>query len=129
VLVAGGCGTGPKARYAEVSGVVTLDGKPLRGAVVRFYPVVEGTEGLPFSTGTTDDAGRYTLTSDAGPAGAVVGKCRVAVAWPYRPHGGAADQAPPGPSIPIRYTTALDTPLIVEVKDGGPQTIDLPLRP
>jgi hypothetical protein len=125
VGIAGGCG-GRKVQYAEVGGVVTLDGKPLRGVAVFYYPAVEGNDGLPFSTGTTDDAGRYTLTSSAGPAGAVVGQCRVTVSWPYRPRGEAADKTP-GPRIPVQYTTVLDTPLIIEVKDG-PQTIDLPLK-
>jgi hypothetical protein len=114
-------------QYAAVTGVVTLDGEPLRGAVVTYYPVVDGPQGLPHSLGTTDESGRYTLQTPEGQSGAVVGQCRVVVNWPPRPRG--EDEAPPtGPLIPIHYTVAMETPLIVEVKEGGPQTIDLPLQ-
>jgi hypothetical protein len=75
-----GCGGGPK--YVPVSGVVTLDGKPYRGAVVNFQPA--GTPGNAYpgqgSYGHTDEDGRFTLVVDAKLKGAVVGKHRVRIA-------------------------------------------------
>jgi hypothetical protein len=116
-------------RYAEVTGVVTLDGKPLRGAVVTYHPVVDGPEGLPYSQGTTDETGRYALQTPEGKPGAVVGKCRAIVNWPMpERRDDKGPPPPPGPLIPIQYTVVMETPLIVEVKEGGPQTIDLPLK-
>jgi hypothetical protein len=74
LVVAVGCSGGP--RYAPVSGVVTLDGKPYAKAVVSFQPVA--TEGNPNpgrgSSAYTDENGRFVLKSDNEVNGAVVGK-------------------------------------------------------
>jgi hypothetical protein len=130
LIAAAGCGSGRKLSYAPVEGKVTLGDAPLSGVTVTFYPITAESEGLPFSTGITDDAGRYTLTSEDGKTGAVVGKCRVVVAWPPRERNDDRDQAPPPkpnrPMIPVPYTVASQTPLNVEVKEGGPP-IDLRL--
>jgi hypothetical protein len=79
VLATAGCGGGPK--IAEVSGVVTLNGKPYPGAIVSFQPV--GTKENPNpgrgSVGETDENGRFTLTYDGEESGALVGKHRVRI--------------------------------------------------
>jgi hypothetical protein len=126
LLLAAGCGT--KREFAEVEGTVTLEGKTLTGVEVMFVPDSEEAEQLPFATAKSDDAGRYTLTLHNGKPGALVGRSRVVVFWPRPPRNG--DQPPPpppGPEIPLPYTAVTETPLIVEVKPGGRQTIDLPL--
>ena len=125
LLALAGCG--PTLTHAEVEGKVTLAGKPLSGVIVTFYPVSEGTRQLPYSTGKTDDTGAYTLeTVDGGP-GALVGKHRVVVNWPPRERGAQPVKRPPALRIPLEYTVAADTPLLVEVKPGGRQSIDLHL--
>ena len=58
----------------SVHGRVTLDGKPLAGAKVRFYPV--SGRG---SVGTTDDQGEFELLYIRNQNGAVVGKHRVTI--------------------------------------------------
>jgi hypothetical protein len=95
--------------------------------VVRFYPV---TAGIPFATGKTDATGAYRLSSEGGKDGAAVGKHRVVINWPPRERTDDRERRPlePGPLIPLPYTVANDTPLLVEVKSGGEQTIDLPLE-
>jgi hypothetical protein len=75
-----GCGgDGPK--MSEVSGVVTINGKPYPNAVVSFQPL--GTKENPNpgrgSSGYTDESGRFTLKTDEGRTGAVVGKHRVRI--------------------------------------------------
>lgn len=75
-----GCGDGgPK--YVEVSGVVTINGKPYGKAVVSFQPL--GTKENPNpgrgSSSYTDESGRFTLKCDDGKDGAVVGKHRVRI--------------------------------------------------
>jgi hypothetical protein len=131
LLAAAGCG-GPPLEFAEVRGKVTLNGAPLYGVVVTFYPDGVGKDSPPYARGTTDDAGQYKLSTQEGKPGAVVGKHRVVVNWPPRERTDAgADKPPPrpaGPSIPVKYTVASDTPLIFEVKAGSAQTIDLPLK-
>ena len=128
-LLAAGC-SGHSVEYAEVQGKVTLGQAPLAGVIVTFYPDGESKESPPYSRGTTDASGMYKLAGLNGKSGAVVGKHRVVVNWPLRERSDDPAKAPPqphGPPIPIKYTVASDTPLIFEVKAGGPQTIDLPL--
>jgi hypothetical protein len=130
LLALAGCAPSTSFEYAEVEGKVTLGGKPLSGVKVAFYPDNEDAQQLPYATGMTDAAGSYTLTAVTGRQGALVGKNRVVVNWPARDRGADPDKAqpPPGPSIPVLYTVAGQTPLIVEVKAGPRQTIDLPLQ-
>src|SRR5262245_12379521 len=73
-----GCARGPE--FAEVEGVVTLNGKPLPTVEVVFLPEAEaGTKG-PVASCYTDDRGRYRLRSEAaGVGGAVVGTHRVLI--------------------------------------------------
>jgi hypothetical protein len=121
-----GCSSGPPVERAPVQGKVTLDGTLLTGVIVTFYPITEGIEGLPYARGTTDAEGAYELVDADGKPGAVVGKNRVVVRWP-RERGG--DRSPEDKqSIPLRYTVANDTPIIVEVQPGGMQTINLQLK-
>ena len=77
MLAAVGCG-GKGFRSAPVSGVVTLNGKPLAEATVIFQPAGSGNPGPP-STATTDEEGRFTLLFSDQKPGAVVGKHKVVV--------------------------------------------------
>jgi hypothetical protein len=76
-----GCGGGDEVQTVSVSGIVTLDGKPLEGALVRFEPT-EGSptaEGWSDSSGLTDAQGKFTLETGGGQSGAIVGKHRVTI--------------------------------------------------
>jgi len=79
LLLAGCGGGGPK--LASVSGVVTVDGKPYKNAVVSFQPqAVSGSENPGVgSTALTDENGKFTLTTMDGKPGAVVGKHKVRI--------------------------------------------------
>jgi hypothetical protein len=83
VVVFCGCSEGSKPyKTAQVSGVITLDGKPLTAARVTFMPVpdAEGpTQSGPESAGDSDGGGRYSLRTVFGDAGASVGKNRVMI--------------------------------------------------
>jgi hypothetical protein len=100
-----GCGDGgPKT--AEVSGVVTINGKPYGKAVVSFQPV--GTKDNPNpgrgSSAYTDENGRFTLRTEDGKSGAVVGKHRVRIMTKgndvqgYDPSVGSPDGDPNAPA-------------------------------
>ncbi|MED5400619.1 MAG: hypothetical protein VX669_09505 [Planctomycetota bacterium] len=62
---------------ASVTGTITLDGKPLPGATVRFEPVADindiSKNSIGGSAGRTDDEGYYSLAYAGGHDGAVVG--------------------------------------------------------
>jgi hypothetical protein len=124
LLALPGCGS-PKHDFAEVEGKVTLNGKPLEGVVVTFYPDSDGAEQLPYAKGTTDASGVYALTSRTAQPGALVGKHRVVVSWPPKERRDDPDREP---RIPIDYTVVTQTPFVFDVNAGGRQTIDLPLK-
>jgi hypothetical protein len=127
LLGSAGCGS-RKMVYAEVEGKVTLNKKPLSGVKVTFYPDSEGREQLPFATAMTDETGKYTLASPGGKSGALAGKHRVVVNWPPEERLPDGSRPPPrSPAIPVNYTVADATPLVVEVKEGDRQTINLEL--
>jgi hypothetical protein len=124
LLAAVGCAA-PELPSAEVQGKVTAGNKPLPGVTVIFYPDSEGAQ-LPVSTATTNAAGEYALTMPNGKPGAVVGKHRVVVSWPAPERDlDKPPPPPPTPRIPVEYTVASQTPLVVEVKEGERQTINL----
>lgn len=81
VFFMSGCGASSDSPpTGTVTGVVTLDGKPLSGVVVSFSPEV-GTLGQP-SLAATDGEGRYELKYNATTKGAVVGSHKVSVTTP-----------------------------------------------
>lgn len=75
-ILATGCGSS-EFDLAPVSGIVTLDGKPVAGARVIFEPQRTGQDALsagPGSDGLTSEDGRYSLVTSVGEQpGAVVG--------------------------------------------------------
>ena len=77
---ASGCGN---SDLVSVSGTVTYDGQPVEGVLVVFSPEVQGENHFPgpFSTGTTDSSGNYTLKTKKGSRGAVVGPHKVGFNW------------------------------------------------
>jgi len=70
-----GCGGGAKPdvipSLEPVGGKVTLDGNPVDGISVTFFPG-EGNKGNP-STGSTDASGKYTLQHRSGKEGVPAG--------------------------------------------------------
>ncbi len=70
-----GCG-GSGVTYVPVSGVVTLDGKPYKNAIVSFQPMAVKGNLNPGrgSSALTDEAGKFSLATDEGARGAVAGK-------------------------------------------------------
>lgn len=130
VLLAVGCGDGIK--FAPVSGQVTMNDKPLANAYVNFQPIGSAENPNPGrgSYAITDKDGKYTLRSDGGREGAVVGRHRVSISTYFAedgavvdPQKGSRDDAPPpklgkgGDPIPMRYNG--DTKLEFEVKPGS----------
>ena len=96
--------------------------------MVRFYPLSDKKEQLPPASAMTDDWGEFSLRRDGKEPGALIGPNKVVVSWPARDVVMAEGRSnAPGPPIPLRYTVAMDSPITVEVKPGGPQVIDLPL--
>ena len=125
LLIVGGCSDGPK--LADVSGTVTLDGKPVPGAVLTFIP--ENPEGST-SYGQTDAQGQYSLMFTRSKYGAMLGKHRVEIETRKISADEAADmkaageEAPAYVAIPKKYREA--GALTAEVTSGS-NKIDFPL--
>lgn len=74
-------GCGEKSKYAPVSGVVKLNGKPYPNAAVHFQPVGGKDNPNPGrgSSAVTDENGRFVLRTDDGYDGAVVGQHQIKI--------------------------------------------------
>lgn len=124
-----GCGSGPEARYDEVTlvsaaGVVTLDSQPLAQAVVTFEDPANGT----FSFGVTDADGSYRLQFDSVKSGVTPGPKTVRISTSRRIEGltlqeesgeTGTENPTAGKSperVPARYNTRSE--LSVEVTSG-----------
>ncbi len=121
ILVAlSGCGgaDGDLPELGQVSGTITLDGKPLPNADITFQPTKEG--GL--STGWTNAEGRYELHYKRGVKGAAVGKHIVRIECL-----GGADQmgGQGGIEIPARYN--VESTLTADIKPGDNPNVDFQL--
>ncbi|QEL13667.1 DUF4198 domain-containing protein [Limnoglobus roseus] len=122
-LLAAAAGCGGSA--ANVSGVVTLDGKPLEGAAVTFAPQGD-KDSVGSSYGKTDAQGRYTLKTVVGDKpGAAVGKHKVSIsltqsADPKNPESAAREV------VPAKYN--VKTELSCDVPSGGTDKADFDLK-
>ena len=120
-----GCGTdGPQ--LAEVSGVITVDGKPVPNTVVTFIPTGGST-----SYGKTDAEGKYTLRFTEAKMGAMIGKHTVELEVRRYSPSELAEMKAAGEkvstenvAIPRKYKAA--GALTAEVKEGS-NTIDFKL--
>lgn len=101
-------GCGPKDGYAElglveVTGTVTLDGKPLPQAKVTFE-----SDDKRLATGVTDSAGHYALMYDSETRGCLPGPktVRITTGAADVEGGGAAEGSTSGKqTLPARFNT------------------------
>jgi len=124
--IATGCGSG-LPETAEVNGTVTLDGKPVDGAIVVFFD----PDGAHPARGVTDGSGKFTLTTFEAGDGAVLGQHKVSVSKideSAKAPAGAEGQDTPSVSedisesaknlLPVLYSSPSTSGLTVEVKKG-----------
>ncbi len=114
-----GCGG---SEIVPVSGVVKLNGKPYRNAVVSFQPVGNRDSPNPGrgSAGVTDADGRYTLTYDGERPGALVGKHRVRI---FTQQGGGGEEGGKGKAVrPQRFAE----PIPIEWHEKSMKTFEVP---
>ncbi len=132
-LAQSGCGGGgDQPELGQVTGTVTLDGKPLVGVAVVFQP----ENGRP-ARGMTDAEGKYELTYIRQTKGTKVGMNRVEIAPSEdgeveESEAPEDDSKPAGkrpksgkPAIPARYNVRSE--LKADVK-GGKNTFDFKLE-
>ncbi len=118
-----GCGPGGP-ETADVSGTITLDGKPLQDAEVYFSPV----EGGRTAVGRTDESGTYELHFTASKSGAMLGAHEVAISTFTEPSADDDGNSVPGKPelVPKKYRSGGESALTVEVQSGS-NTLDFEL--
>lgn len=110
-----GCSSGKKdvGPTGDVSGTVTMDGKPLTTGTVVFTNYETGSTGA----GTLDDAGKFTLKNPL-----AVGKYKISFEPPAasQPEDATAikDARKAAESIPLGYQSATSSGENREVKEG-----------
>lgn len=134
LILVGACacnGPPPPDRPAPVQGGgrVLLGEKALPGATVSFLSL----DGRVSCTGTTDDAGEFTLSTYASGDGAPPGTYKVVVSideFAVSPEGKITHKrgAKAVPQVPGKYSRQADTPLQVEVTAAGPNRFQLSLK-
>jgi hypothetical protein len=119
-----GCGGGAHDEVS-VSGTVTLDGKALPGAALRFVPTgsTRGVGGM----GRAGADGKYTLKGMRGAAGILPGTYKVVISKLVMPDGtdfpadskvGPMD-SPAKEQLPATYSDSNQTRLTATVPEGG----------
>ncbi len=134
LVAGGGCGgaTAPTERLVPVSGTITLDGKPLAGATIMFWPdSAKGNQTTSQPYAEADSQGRYQLLLGIGKdkhSGSPLGWYRVIVeAWDL-PKGKSSNH-PPKLLSPQVYADPKKSPLAVEViETPAPGAYDLQLK-
>ncbi|MBL8849356.1 MAG: hypothetical protein JNG89_06715 [Planctomycetaceae bacterium] len=136
VLLAGCGGSSGRPRAVAVSGVLTLDGQPVKGARIRFVPVAEGGR---TAIGDTDDTGKFTLATFEPGDGIVPGEYDADVATnmaaPTTPAPSTGDIAakvaaerPPEGGVPSKYTDAKTSGLhYTFTEDDGGRVVEVKL--
>jgi len=123
-----GCGDpGDSLPRKEVSGAVTLDGKPLSHGTIQFLPTAPET---PTAAMAEVKEGAYSV---AIAQGLVPGRYKVLISSAHEPPSDPAKaDALPGMSgpplkelLPVRYNS--QSTLTAEVKKDAPNTFDFPL--
>ena len=130
-----GCAPTPPT-IVPVSGVVTLNGKPLPGAEVQFVPMIQGFGGEYIATAITDENGRFELTV-LGQSGACAVENRITVSEGPLPddargQSGASQMRASrflaslkNRPIPTKYTTLAQSTLSMTVT---PDRTDYPIE-
>jgi len=128
VVAVVGCGGGDEdlPGVVPVSGKVTLNGEPLKGASVTFMG-----PGRP-CYGATGEDGAYTIKDLNGREGCPVGKYKVIISKYAMPDGSPLAEGPEAGAqgvehLPPKYSSDQKTTLSADVPEGG-KTFDFALE-
>ncbi|QDT63052.1 hypothetical protein [Calycomorphotria hydatis] len=120
-----GCQSSDQPPLSKVSGVVTLDGKPLDGVAIQFSPVGGGRP----SIGMTDANGSYELTYVRDEMGALHGEHLVKLSKIVAKPGATKEQLETGeyPTMEIIPEKYFEDEAIKVTVEGSSSSIDLEL--
>jgi hypothetical protein len=131
IALVSGCGKAGMGRATfPVTGVVTMGGKPVEGALVQFTPAA-GEAGFAGAQTQTDAEGAFDVSvmlegGKESQRGLPAGEYRVSVTkMEYA--GAAAIDRPPKNVLPAKYQSAESTPLTATVTADGENHFEFPL--
>lgn len=108
LALSSGCSQATSAG-AEATGAVTLDGSPLPGVLVSFYPTGGGSSAFA----TTDEAGKFTVETSGAESGLAPGEYLVTVEA-----GDSDGEETSSSAIPEKYASEATSGLKVTVSEG-----------
>ena len=125
-----GCSSSPP--LGQVEGTLLKGGQPLSDVVIVFIPRSDGEGGAVRSKAIPDAAGKFSLKTETGLPGAVVGEHVViledlSIYSAARTPDGTLIQKPVE-RFPAVYADPLRSPWVFKITPG-PQTLDLVLPP
>ena len=123
-LAMSGCGSGDRLGLVSVSGVVTLDGRPLPNARVVFYPAGGGR----LSHASTNSDGAYELQYTEGKSGALPDKHKVTISTFIEADPDSPDslvKTGQKESIPAKYN--VQSTLQADLSDGHSEVLGFDL--
>lgn len=139
-VFAAGCST-PPPPVIPVGGVLTIEGKPLPNAEIKFVPMQEDLDGNFTASGVTDKNGKFKLKLPGKTeSGCCACECKVLVVEGPMPDGARRDNnagfaaaasyknslKDKGRPIPAKYERVGTTPLTMTISEGeGDLKIDL----
>jgi len=135
LVVTSGCGEHDGLERAEITGILTNQGKPLPNASVQFLPAGGGTPGMG-ALGVADAEGRFkVISSRQSDEGIPPGEYTVVVSRFAEPDGTIlppdalqADHLDARETIPAPYSGP-GSPLKATIaKEGGEIKIDIPVK-
>lgn len=115
-----------------VTGQITVNGAPAKGAIVRFTPKTPqpGSKYPLLPSGKANEEGVYQLTTYEGADGAPVGDYIITVEWPdpaWRPPGGGLPPPPPD-RLMGRFADPKASQLSATVVEGENQVATIALE-
>jgi len=129
-----GCGKPPddlpQVELYPFSGIVNVNGKPAKGAMITLHPSEDSKLGVVTPHGIADEKGLFILTTHSTADGAPSGKYKVTVSWADVINPGASDPEPGPEKLPRRYQNKDTSGLEINIEPGMSEApvLDLKIR-
>jgi len=121
LLLCSGCGnkTEPPA-VVSVKGNVVCQGKAVPGVLIKFWPRQQDPQTKPIET-VSGPKGEFSLSCPKGSYKVTIANVPVSAAGPGLAEGGGGEEphCMPAVVVPIEYSDRVESPLTVEVPEGG----------
>ncbi len=127
-----GCGKppadAPSVPIHPVSGIVTLDAKPIEGARLALISLQGQQPGDITPNGISDAEGKFQISTYAVADGAPGGAYAITVSWPETRNAGSSEPEYGKERLPKRYQIAEQSGFVVTVSEDLQDPLNLELK-